>query len=246
MVILLVAAIMVLFIKALRLYIIMFGSKSSWLDFFKIYSKSMIVTILFPFKLGEIFRMYYFGRYSGNLLSGVVYILLDRFIDTWALVSLILVFLLVSHMQFFNILYLFIIFLVFSLVCYLIYPAINNSIKEFLIDAPATKRRIYLLRILRSFERIYNRISLSIKGKGVILYVMSIVAWIIEVGSLVMINKVNIGVFEFPNLSQYLSSSLISNTGSCEYTSFSIISILFLAITYFLIKLCSIFKSKEK
>ena len=53
------------------------------------YCKVTPVSIILPFKMGELYRMYCYGRQSGIVLRSVVIILLDRFMDTAALVTVI-------------------------------------------------------------------------------------------------------------------------------------------------------------
>ena len=85
-----ITVILVHVIKAGRLYLALYGSEIAFITYLNTYCKVTPVSIMLPFKLGELFRMYCYGQLLGNNLKGVVIILFDRFMDTTALMTAIL------------------------------------------------------------------------------------------------------------------------------------------------------------
>ena len=62
-----IAVVIVHFLKAFRLYLALYGSGLSIYSYSKIYCKVTPISILFPFKLGELFRMYCYGYQTDNI-----------------------------------------------------------------------------------------------------------------------------------------------------------------------------------
>ena len=77
-------------VKAIRLYLLFWGNKLSFYRFLLTYFKVIPVSMFFPFKLGEIFKIICFGNEINNYLRAVVIVLLDRFIDTLVLLTIVL------------------------------------------------------------------------------------------------------------------------------------------------------------
>lgn len=88
--ILIFTALLVHVLKAGRLYLALYGTRRKLRTYLKKYCIVTPVTIILPFKIGELFRMHYYGSQIGNVLKGIVIIFLDRFMDTLALVTTIL------------------------------------------------------------------------------------------------------------------------------------------------------------
>ena len=88
--ILIVTVMIVHCLKAIRLYFALYGGGLSFSRYLKIYCKATPVSIIFPFKTGELFRMYCYGMQTGDMLKGVITVVLDRFMDTIALLTMII------------------------------------------------------------------------------------------------------------------------------------------------------------
>ena len=108
-------------IKALRLYITLLGTNIDRVEYIKTYCKVTPISILFPFKLGEIFRIYSYGYLINNYLKSTVIILLDRFMDTIALLSIIIFIFVFKGGQLSFLVYLLIFFSIFLLFFYNIF-----------------------------------------------------------------------------------------------------------------------------
>ena len=85
----LLTVILVHMVKAGRLYLALYGLDMKRGVCMKLYCKVTPVSVVLPWKLGEFFRIYCCGAELGSFLKGGVIILLDRFFDTVALVTMI-------------------------------------------------------------------------------------------------------------------------------------------------------------
>ena len=235
LVILVVAVILVHIMKAGRLYLALYGLDISILDYIKAYCKVTPVSMVIPFKIGDFFRMYCYGNLIGNEMRGVVIILLDRVMDTMALISLILFFRLIWRVQIFPFVYFFLTFLAFALIVYHCYPRIYEFWKKYLLKATATEQRLQLLKVIKYLNDIYEEVKNVVRGRGIILYCISCIAWIIEIGSLYVLNK----LMQVSNMERIIAdylTSAISENQSMELKRFVIVSVVLLIGLYGVIK----------
>lgn len=123
-IVLIVTIILVHMTKAIRLYFALYGTEIKRIDFFKTYCKVAPISVVIPFKLGEFFRMYYYGTLIGNVLKGIVIILLDRFMDTLALVTIIILTWMINGEDMISFIYVLLRLLVSVLIVYFVYPGI--------------------------------------------------------------------------------------------------------------------------
>lgn len=127
-----VIAFLVHLIKASRLYLILYEYNIDICTYTKIYCKVTPVSLVFPFKIGEFFRMYCYGTELESMVKGIVIIIFDRFMDTLALVTILLLVIMFNggHISLFT--YLLFLFLISILIIYLAYPGIYKFWKNIL------------------------------------------------------------------------------------------------------------------
>lgn len=222
-------------VKAARLYFLLYGAGIPADEYLKTYCKVTPVSILFPFKLGELFRMYCYGRLVGNQIRGIMVVLLDRFMDTTALVSLILLGHIGQRMPFVPVAYAFILFLLSVLLLYAAFPGIHRYWKRQLLDARATERTVRSLRMLESVAAVYGEASSLAKGKGILVYMMSLAAWGMEIGSLAF-QDVAGGNGMGDAMMDYLTAAM-GGGSSARLDRFAVLSIGFLLVLYAVMKL---------
>lgn len=235
-ILLLIAAVIVVHgIKAVRLYFALFGTDINFKEYLKIYCKVTPVSIILPFKVGEIFRMYCYGQHINNYLKGIVIILMDRFMDTIALVSVMLLVWGLNGGAVSGIIYFLLGFSVLLVLVYYIFPRMYAFWKQYLLKARATKQNLKTLNMLEAFQVIYTEISSVLSGRGVILYFLSLVAWIAEIGSIVMINQHTEHMDTGMLVSGYLLSA-INGSQSLYMSQFVFISVAGLLLLYMILK----------
>ena len=87
-------AVLVHAIKAFRLYLELLDRKLPFGLFLRQYCKITPVSMILPLKAGDLFRCYCYGYYIGDWMYGIAVILLDRFVDTAALITVLILFVL--------------------------------------------------------------------------------------------------------------------------------------------------------
>lgn len=231
-------------VKSGRLYLALYGSEISVLDYLKIYCKVTPVGLVFPYKLGEFFRMYCYGKQLKNILKGIIIVLLDRFMDTMALVTMIFLIHFVEKGSIPLFTYVLLLFLIFSILAYYVFPGVYDFWKKFFLKSKATERRLAILRILDTLNRIYQEIRGVSKGRGMILYIMSLVAWMAEIGSIAVLNRLSGEVDLNKKISGYLTSAL-SGAKTSELMRFIFVSVILMISTYVVIKIVEVATRKR-
>ncbi len=239
-----VLVVVVHILKSVRLYLALYYSELKWSDFLKVYCKVTPVSVVLPFKIGDVFRMYCYGQLVGNLLRGVVITMLDRFMDTAALVTVIILTWFLAGGKIDLLVYLFVIFLIITCVIYFVYPGIVRIWRKFLLKSNATEGRIAILGVLKKFDEIYKEIDGVTKGRGIILYILSILAWGIEISSLYIISTINNAKQIDNDVFEYLSAALRGNK-SLELKRFIMVTILWLMGVYIIIKILDTVNKKD-
>lgn len=232
------------FVKAGRLYLALYGSEVDFITCFKTYCKVTPVSVIIPFKLGEFFRMYCYGKLLDNAIKGIVIILLDRFMDTIALVTAIFLVWIFNGGQMTSFVYILLIFLVFILLVYCLYPGGYKFWKKYLLTAKASENKLAALRILEAVDRLYQETQSVVKGRGIILYFLSLIAWGAEIESITLLNDTVENVQLSQTISRYLTSA-IGGSQSIELKKFVIASVGLLIVIYLIIKVGEIVRGKK-
>ena len=237
--------IIVHFLKAIRLYFALYGIDISFRDYLKIYCKVTPVSILLPYKSGELFRMYCYGIQTGNMLKGFITVILDRFIDTIALLTMIVVVLVVFGGTITPLVYILIVFVVTVFALFAMFPGTYKYWIKHLLKADATPRRITTIKLLNKINIVYNEITFITKGRGVILLFLSLLAWAVEIGTVSLLYKLNGGTDISGKISEYLSAAL-TGTQSIELRQFILISVILMLLIYVIVKTYDLIAAERK
>jgi len=215
-------------------------------DFIKTYCKVTPVSVVLPFKIGEIFRMYCYGKLIGNVLRGMVIVLFDRFMDTAALVTVIFLSWILNSEGAVKpdlLMCFLLLFLIFTFAIYFVYPGIKKIWIKSLLKSKATHNKIAVLSTLNKISDIYIEIENVSKGRGVVLYILSIIAWVVEIGSLYLMGAVSMEGQINSSVFEYLRSAIRDNQ-SLELQRFIAVTILFLIGIYAILKIVDVFSKK--
>lgn len=232
------------FIKAVRLYFALYGAEFKFKDYIKTYCKVTPVSVVMPLKSGELFRMYCYGRQVGNVIKGIVIILLDRFMDTAALLTVIgLVRIFYGgHMP--PVAYLLLVFLIFILLVYSAFSGVCQFWKRYLLCARATENKLFALKMLETLNIIYQEVAGVARGRGLILYFMSLAAWGIEITGISLLD----GLSENGRLNQMISGYLAAAMGGSQsvyLNRFVFSSVLLLIAVYVFMEVMEIIHGKK-
>lgn len=222
-------------IKAGRLYLALYEYNIDICTYIKIYCKVTPISLVFPFKIGEFFRMYCYGMELESMLKSIVIIIFDRFMDTLALVTILLLIIIFKGGYISLFTYLLFLFLISILIIYLVYPGVYKFWKKYTIKSIATERKLSVLKMLDLFNNIYLQIINVSKGRGVIFYCMSLIAWLCEIIGIVLLCGTTENINLNETLIDYLSSAMRKGS-SIELQQFILISIILMSLVYLMIK----------
>lgn len=231
-------------IKASRLYLALYETNIDTKSYIKIYCKTIPVSVVLPFKAGEFFRMYCYGMKMDNMLRGIVIVVLDRFMDTIALITVILLIWIFFGGQVTAFIGMLLLFFIFVLMIYFVFPRVYLFWKKNLLKEKATERKLAILKALHTSNNVYCEIVSVSKGRGIILYFLSLIAWAIEIGSLVLL----LGVREEVQMNNTIAKHLYSAMGSgysMELRQFIFLSVIMMISGYVVVKLYEL-KSRKK
>lgn len=239
-----VAAFFVHLIKASRLYLAFYGSDINVCNYIKTYCKVTPVSVIFPFKMGEFFRMYCYGEQLCNSVKSIVTVILDRFMDTMALVTIVFGVRVFAGGELSAISCILMIFELFVALIFLVFPGIYRFWKKYILAAKASKNKLIVLKILNILNNVYEEVVNVTEGRGIILYFMSLMAWIAEIGSITLLKKSPMD----ENLGTSIANYLIAAMGgelSPELKQFIFISVVMMVILYVFIKIDEITSRKK-
>lgn len=240
-----ITAVTVHMIKALRLFFIFYGSNIKGMLYMKTYCKATPVSIILPFKLGEIYKMYCCGNLIDDYFKGSLSVLLDRFVDTVALVTIITIICLIFGSEMIPLVYLLLLFLVFMIGLYFVFPGLFKFWNKYLLRTKASEHSIRALKILYAANLLYFEIRNIVKGRWTVLYLLSLGAWIIEIGSLILLNRIIGKEHADLKIFTYVTAAMHGN-GSMELEQFITVSIVILLGSYFSLSLAELrFKGKR-
>lgn len=198
--------IMILIIKYVRIVSIMMYGNINTERIIKTYIKTVFVLIFFPFKLGELYRIYAFSREYGSLSKGIFTVIIDRFFDLLGLLVVYYFIYILNNGIIFND-YLINMLLIICMIVILIYFSFARTItvyKRYIITNIHSKNIIPVLKYIYILNNMYIYISNIIKDRGMFLFILSIIAWILEYVAL------NITVNELGYESIYPSSKYVN------------------------------------
>lgn len=221
-------------IKAFRLYFEIYGTGCPLDVYMKIYCKVTPVCVVLPFKTGELFRMYCYGKQLDNALSGIIIILLDRFMDTLAVVTIMILIWMFQGGSISVFVYVLLIFLIFVLLIYFVFPGVYDFWRKYFLKVKASKHKMQALKLLEITWMIYKEVGKTVRGRGIILYFLSLAAWLIEMGSVIVIGHMTAIADTGTKISVYLTSAM-KGEGSPELSQFIFFSVIELIVVYLIL-----------
>jgi len=177
-----IAAVVVIGIKALRLYIISFGKNFRKLDFLQLYIRTTLVNLFIPMKAGELYRGYELGVMFNSIGEGYLIMLFDRFIDTLGLIIVVFAAaLLVPGFELSGLYLIFLIGIAFLSIFYWSFAGLYQYWNHYFVIKRSSRRTLMGLSFLEKVKYAYNRIHTIIRGKFLFILALSVLAWGIEV-----------------------------------------------------------------
>ena len=222
-------------LKAAILYFILVGERRLGLRvFLKQYCKTTPVSILFPYKTGDIFRIYCYSHQLNSVMDGLIFILVDRFFDTLALIGVVTFTSMIAGQGLTLLVYGLIFFVLVLVILYFALPKICEHWVSYLLQAPASRTKKMLLAVAGNVKSGLIIISRLISSKGLILFLMSVTAWGIELAGMSLLTSVFGQGAKSGFINDYLQAAL-GVTVNDGLNAFVTMLIMVLMITYVVI-----------
>lgn len=223
-------------LKAIRLYVLLLWRWQG--DYFPNYGKMLLVSLAFPFKLGEFYRIYKISTKVNSPLFSIVVVLLDRFFDTIPLVAIFVFSALIQKTSISIVIWIIISAFVFMLFGFIAFPSFYRYFNHYIIMTRPSKSKLWILKTLDLFQNIYLMAKSSVRDRVAILFVISIFTWGVEYLALLTLSQgINI-IFDFSAFLTYLESAFLSQPNLLLSYYFSITSLFVLCLfpLFFLVK----------
>lgn len=199
-------------IKLIRFYLILLEEKLNFKRFVRVYIKTTFVNIVLPFKSGEIFRFYCYSKEISNYKMGFMSILVERFLDTCALLLFILPFEILISKRLSNLTYLLLVFVILGFIIYSIFPPTYKYINKLLILNIKSKKSLKILECLEYTNEWYAYIKKLINGRFLLVFFLSFSAWIMEYLFVFLLLKVLDMKFLLQKFNIYINSAFTART----------------------------------
>lgn len=219
-------------IKAVRLYLILLEHRIAIKRYLKLYIKTTLVSLVLPLKTGELFKVYCYGTEMNSMKCSLLSVLVERYFDTIPLAILLIGFTFYSKVGSSLMVILLTAFLILTTVSYLIFPSSFHYINRFCIMNVNSERGLLLLDMMKKINSWYFDIQELIKGRGIILILLSGITWLMEYGILVCVSKGLGHIFRTDTFVIYINSIFVGsdNTYINLYVGISVVIFLFLTI----------------
>ena len=171
---------LVLFIKAVRFYFVVLEKRLSLPAFIRLYFETALVSIVLPFKAGELYRMYSFGEKLNDLKTGCLLVLVDRYFDTVPLMALLAGGAALGTNQVPGVVWLLFLFLAMATAAYMMFPSSYRYANQFLMVNVESPRGLAALGVLRKLKQWFLYLRELIRGRELILLFLSTVSWLTE------------------------------------------------------------------
>lgn len=217
--------------KLLRCYLVLMEHKISFARFIRVYIKTTFVNIVFPFKLGELFRIYCFTKETKDVKIGFLSVLIDRFFDTCALLVLLVPFEWYVG-EWLSIVSILLLFFVLGIVfIYWIFQPTYQYLNHFLIMNTSSRRTVDFLTYLETAKAWFDYIKDLITGRYALIFLCSCAGWVAEFGVLTCMTTVlgqNFGIIGFV---AYIESIFSAGAGTVLDVYTTISSLIFAVVT---------------
>lgn len=229
-------------LKFVKIYLLLMEEHIPIKRFLKIYIKTTFVSIVLPFKLGEIFKIYSYGYETNNAQKGIISVLVDKFYDALIL-CIIFVMCAIFKIHNINILGIGLIsFSILCIICYLIFPSTYHYLNKFFINAKQSKVNNKILYVLDEINEIYKNLNKMLKERQLLLFIITAIYWAVEIIFIYIIGFANNIHINNLDVYEYINDAFIGKTNLLFNNYVCICSVLF----FFLILIIYISKAYKE
>jgi hypothetical protein len=170
-------------LRFLRLLVLTVEHRPNLFPMMGLYSTTTLISLCFPFKTGELFKVYEFSRFFRSFGTGISIIAVERFFDALSLIFLITLARFYygnDELQLSVLLPALSIFVIFIILTYLFLPRSFSYLRSLTLNTSESRRGLYVLDFIRRVEQIYDLFCSIIRGRFLVLAILSICVWLCE------------------------------------------------------------------
>ena len=146
----------------------------------KIYIKTTFVSIVLPYKMGELFKMYSFGNEINDYPKGIIAVLIDKFFDAVILCGILVPYEILTKGRISNLSFIILSFIIIILIIYLSFEGTYYYLNRFLVIKSTGRKSLITLNILEKLNHIYQNAKKMLNGRQLVLLSLSAIIWIME------------------------------------------------------------------
>ena len=196
-------------LKFFKLYFVVLEEHIPIRRMIKLYIKSTFVSILLPFKVGELYKFYLLGYDINNYSKSAIAIIIDKFFDAIVLCVLFIGSSFVFH-SFLSILaWILLILLVLCTSIYVLFLGTYEYLNRFFIGSKQSQNNLFALRLLETINEFYLKAKDMIRGRGLVLITLTCLYWICESIFIMIITKMQDTKIGFLNVISYINDSFL-------------------------------------
>lgn len=217
-------------LKFVKIYLLLMEEKIPIRRFVKIYIKTTFVSIVLPYKSGEVYKMYSYAYETNNLTKGIVSVLIEKFYDALILCILFIIFAIFNIHQMSFLGWILLSFILFCIIIYLLFPSTYHYLNKFLIASKQSKINNKVLYLLEKINSVYERIKNMLEGRQLLLFGLSAAYWFMEVIFMYVVGLFNRISIQWENIFSYINDAFLGQTNILFNNYVCMCSILFLGL----------------
>lgn len=231
---LLVSFLFIHLFKCLRQYLLLIESGLHIKDFILLYTKGTFCSIILPFKSGELYKAFLYGKEVKNYIKGLLTVIVDKVFDAVVLLITMIAFNIINKQAVFTtaIEWVMLIFLILAIIVYSSFSSTYYYLNKYLVLNKTSKKTIVALSILERLNNLYTYIKNMLKGRTLLIVLFTILSWVFE---WIFISILNVGDFI-----SYINAVFLGMTNIifANYIIIGIICFISIIIFYYIRKWC--------
>ena len=172
--------ILIHFIKFLRQYLLLIESGIHSGEFLKLYVKTTFCSIVLPYKVGELYKAYEYGYKVNNYIKGFLTVIVDKMLDGIVLLFVFIPYEIQKNNSLSIVTWILLMFVISFIIIYVSFNTTYYYLNKHFIKKNNDIRNILALRIIEQIHDLYIYVNGLIKGRMLLLFIFTILAWTFE------------------------------------------------------------------
>lgn len=217
-------------LKLIRIYFILLEERIPLKRMIKIYVKTTFTSVVYPYKIGELFKMYSYGNEIKSYGKGITAVLIDKFYDAIILCSILIPYEIIKNKSISSLSFLLLVFIIVIIIIYLTFDGNYKYLNNFCITKIKSKRSLIVLRLLERLNNIYEYAKGMLKGRQLILLFLTAIIWILESIFIILMGVyINVST-KFTTIINYINDSFFGTSNILFNNYMYLCTLMFLVI----------------